>query len=171
MSSYYLIKVLGGGCGWKLQLVPWLLRERYESLRSWQALFITHLTKDNKIYRFKRFMIHSNVNEFIRIELLDFFAKYSEFWRETGTRGPSKRFFWKMVLYEKILRIIRNFDATFNELLDFDVLFEGWKVKTSVDLLWTCLGWFSSKVLECINIVVEGKIAIFWGLNRNFFSA
>ena len=31
------------------------------------------------IYRFKRFMIHSNVNEFIRIELLDFFAKYSEF--------------------------------------------------------------------------------------------
>ena len=76
-----------------------------------------------------------------------------------------------MVLYEKILRIIRNFDATFNELLDFDVLFEGWKVKTSVDLLWTCLGWFSSKVLECINIVVEGKIAIFWGLNRNFFSA
>ena len=76
-----------------------------------------------------------------------------------------------MVLYEKILRIIRNFDATFNELLDFDVLFEGWKVKTSVDLIWTCLGWFSSKVLESINKVVEGKITIFWGLNRNFFSA
>ena len=54
-------------------------------------------------------------------------------------------FFRKMVLYAKILRIIRNFDATFSELLGFDVLFEGWKVETTVDLVWTCLGWFSSK--------------------------
>ena len=47
------------------------------------------------------------------------------------------------MLYEKLLRIIKNFDATFNELLGFDVLFEGWKVETSVDLVWTCLGRFS----------------------------
>ena len=51
------------------------------------------------------------------------------------------------MLYDRILRIIKNFDATFNELLGFDVLFEGWKVETSVDLVWTCLGWFSSNVL------------------------
>ena len=51
------------------------------------------------------------------------------------------------MLYDRILRIIKNFDATFNELLGFDVLFEGWKVETSVDLVWTCLGWFSSKLL------------------------
>ena len=61
--------------GEKLQHVLWLWRERYESLRSWQALFITRLTKDNKIYRFKRFMIHSNVNEFIRIEWVRPFSK------------------------------------------------------------------------------------------------
>ena len=67
------------------------------------------------------------------------------------------------MLYDRILRIIKNFDATFNELLGFDVLFEGWKVETSVDLVWTCLGWFSSKVLESIIKVVEGKIAIFRG--------
>ena len=51
------------------------------------------------------------------------------------------------MLYDRILRIIKNFDATFNELLGFDVLFEGWKVETSVDLVWTCLGWFSSNDL------------------------
>ena len=47
------------------------------------------------------------------------------------------------MFYEKILRIIKNFDATFNELLGFDVLFEGWTVETSVDLVWTCLGRFT----------------------------
>ena len=55
------------------------------------------------------------------------------------------------MLYDRILRIIKNFDATFNELLGFDVLFEGWKVETSVDLVWTCLGWFSSNAFKCIN--------------------
>ena len=57
------------------------------------------------------------------------------------------------MLYEKILRIIKNFDATFNELLGFDVLFEGWKVETSVDLVWTCLGrfWCFSAQVEILH--------------------
>jgi len=65
------------------------------------------------------------------------------------------------MLYDRILRIIKNFDATFNELLGFDVLFEGWKVETSVDLVWTCLGWFSSNDLA-------GRVGPLWSLIRIF---
>ena len=64
------------------------------------------------------------------------------------------------MLYDRILRIIKNFDATFNELLGFDVLFEGWKVETSVDLVWTCLGWFSSNDFGSINMPHAGIILL-----------